>query len=146
MTTVKYRHWLSALHQFSQAQCILLSSQQQAAAAANPHLISALCRASAVIYDAMMLAKVTMISSIDTTMLSTTSLFNPPPPPPPPQASSPPSSFPFQLLMVLASWLNAHCQLLTTCVGLHTLPPPTSNAGGSIEKKVCATCYMMYMY
>ena len=70
VTTVKYRHWLSALHQFSQAQCILLSSQQQqAAAATSPHIISALCRASAVIYDAMMLAKVSptiaMLNSVD---------------------------------------------------------------------------------
>ena len=62
VTTVKYHHWLSALHQFSQAQCILLSSKQQAAAANCPQLISALCRASAVIYDAMMLAKVTLLS------------------------------------------------------------------------------------
>ena len=68
VATVKYRHWLSALHQFSQSQCILLSSQQHTAAT-TCDLITALCRASAIIYDAMMLAKVGKVC-VTVTLLS----------------------------------------------------------------------------
>ena len=57
VATVKYRHWLSALYQFSQAQCFLLSSKQRGPDTTSD-LISALCRTSAIIYDSMMLVKV----------------------------------------------------------------------------------------
>ena len=53
MTVVKFRSWLSALQQFSAAQNLLVSSPATASS-----LIPALCKASAVVYNSMMLAKV----------------------------------------------------------------------------------------
>ena len=53
VTTVKFRNWLRTLHQFSVAQTVLSSS--------HPHtsdVIPALCKASAIVYNAMMLTKV----------------------------------------------------------------------------------------
>jgi len=55
---VKFRNWLRVLHQFSVAQTVLASS--------HPHtsdIIPALCRASAIVYNAMMLTKVKLTRS-----------------------------------------------------------------------------------
>jgi len=58
VTAVKFRNWLRVLHQFSFAQTVLASS--------HPHtsdIIPALCRASAIVYNAMMLTKVKLTRS-----------------------------------------------------------------------------------
>lgn len=102
ITVVKFRNWLSALQQFSAAQNLLVSSP-----AAASSLIPALCKASAVVYNSMMLAK----------------------------SSSPPSSFPLHYLSAHADLLSAHCQLLSTCVALHTIPPPAMAIGNPVERK-----------
>jgi len=47
------------------------------------------------------------------------------------------SSFPENFLRVYSSVLNAHYQLLVTCVSFYTLPPPSGNYSSSFfEKKV----------
>lgn len=53
------------------------------------------------------------------------------------QASSPPSSFPLHYLTTHCALLRAHCQLLTSCVALTTLPP---SSPAILEQKVCTIC------
>ena len=54
----------------------------------------------------------------------------------PRQSSSPPSSFPLHYLSAHADLLGAHCQLLSACVALHTIPPPVMAIGNPVEQKV----------
>ena len=56
VTSVKYRNWLNALCQFSQAQLLVSSISRRSSD--TTHLIPALCEASAIVYDAMNLIKV----------------------------------------------------------------------------------------
>ena len=63
VSAVKFRNWLSSLAQFSTAQRILASSH-----ATSSSLIPALCNASAVIYNSMMLTKVKQLVSIESFM------------------------------------------------------------------------------
>ncbi len=47
------------------------------------------------------------------------------------------SLFPSSFLQVYSSWLNAHYQLLATCVSFYILPPPSTNYSNNFfEKKV----------
>lgn len=56
VTSVKYRNWLNALSQFSQAQLHVSSVSRHTSA--TTQLIPALCEAAAMVYDAMNLIKV----------------------------------------------------------------------------------------
>eukprot|EP00731_Ephydatia_muelleri_P027688 Em0019g561a len=51
------------------------------------------------------------------------------------KTSGPPSSFPLDYLEVLASLYDAHMKLLSTCVGVRIVPPPSLSASANLEHK-----------
>ena len=60
VTTVKFRYWLNSLYQFSLSQSLISSSSiAKGDSPATPsELLPSLCKASAIVYNAMMLMKV----------------------------------------------------------------------------------------
>lgn len=123
VSSVKFRNWLSSLYQFSVAQN-LISSTSTLPSSSSPHhtlptttsLTPALCKASSLVCDAILLVKASGLSS----------------------------SFPLRFLCVHATWLDAHCQLLATCVGYHTVPSPTSSLGSSSLEKKFKLCTVQF--
>ena len=61
VTTVKFRYWLNALYQFSLSQSLVSSSSTpkgEGSSASPSDLLPSLSKASAIVYNAMMLMKV----------------------------------------------------------------------------------------